>query len=348
VFVLSRITLGADVAITSIVLQLVQRAFPTAERYLVGPSGSGQLLTGLSGSRFVERSYEKGGLLRRLDAWHATSQLLQDMTAGLDDADWLVVDPDSRLTQLGLLPIATSTVPYLFFESRSYAIPGLETLGELTAHWLQRALLLDSEEGTRPRLELAMSEIERARQIVHAFRRAGAFVVAVNLGVGGNARKRIPGEFEVDLIRRLITDGSRVILDYGIGEEETRVTTIVAALRNEGRRVCELGATASDASSIPNDCDVVTYRGPVAPFAALIGASNLYVGYDSAFQHIAAAQGVAVIDIFVNSPNATFLRRWRPHSSAPVTVVETTAHADDVTLDQISDAHRRLRQAATL
>jgi ADP-heptose:LPS heptosyltransferase len=86
----------------------------------------------------------------------------------------------------------------------------------------------------------------------------------------------------------------------------------------------------------------------VAPFAALIGASDLYVGYDSAFQHVAAALGIPAIDVFVNPPNATFARRWRPHSSAPVSVIETTSTGDtDAILARIAVVHRRLRQAVT-
>src|SRR5258707_5726493 len=37
VFVLSRVTLGADVAVTSVVLDAAKRAFPHAESYFAGP-----------------------------------------------------------------------------------------------------------------------------------------------------------------------------------------------------------------------------------------------------------------------------------------------------------------------
>jgi ADP-heptose:LPS heptosyltransferase len=95
-------------------------------------------------------------------------------------------------------------------------------------------------------------------------------------------------------------------------------------------------------------CDVLAHHGPVGPFAALAGASDLYVGYDSGFQHIAAAQGVPVVDVFVNPPNALFPMRWRPHSTAPAIAVRI---ADDPAgyrtgLGNVLDACRRIRGAS--
>ena len=350
VFVLSRITLGADVAITSAVLQVIQRVFPNADRYLLGPPGIGQLLAGLSGARIIEQSYDTSGLLERLDSWHRVTQMLDRETTGLADFEWLVIDPDSRVTQLGMLPVARPTVPYLFFESRSYCVAGLETLGELATHWSRRALGWVDDEAVRPRVALSPIDVGHAKSIVHALKRGKApFVVAANLGVGGNPRKRVPGEFELNLIRELLREGSGVILDHGAGEDEARVRAIVEALQSEGRRVGEVAGSDFGATRLPTGCDVLAYRGHAGPFAALTGASDMYVGYDSAFQHIAAAQGIPVVDIFVNPPNVVFPRRWRPHSSAAVTVIETTS--DDTpnsSLTRIANAHRRFRQAAVV
>jgi ADP-heptose:LPS heptosyltransferase len=349
VFVLSRITLGADVAVTSLVLQGSRRAFPNADRYFVGPSGNGQLLTGLSGTRIIDHAYPREGLLERLNAWHHLTQTLARETRGLASLEWLVIDPDSRVTQLGVLPVTHRSVPYLFFESRSYSADGLETLGELTVHWLRRALGLAGAEDLRPRVAVSPVDFNHARSILDEFRQSSApFVVAVNLGVGGNQRKRIEGGFELNLVRGLLRDGSGVILDHGSGEDEWRVQAILAALREEGRRIGHVTGGDFGATVVPSGCKLVAYRGPVAPFAALIGASDLYVGYDSAFQHVAAALGIPAIDVFVNPPNATFARRWRPHSSAPVSVIETTSTGDtDAILARIAVVHRRLRQAAT-
>ncbi len=357
VFVLSRITLGADVAVTSILLQAAQRAFPSADRCLVGPASVGALIGGVGGARHIEQAYDRSGLLERLGAWHDLTDVLDREMGGLDDAECVVIDPDSRLTQLGLLPVVRSTVPHLFFESRAYRVVEpthdgrerpVETLGELTAHWASRALGCDDCATITPRIALSLTDARAAGALVAALRRgSGARVVAVNLGVGGNPRKRLGGSFELDLVRALLADRSAVLLDYGAGEDEARVRTIVDALKAEGRRVGTVGAEPVEASLIAG-CEVLAHHGLVGPFAALAGASDLYVGYDSGFQHIAAAQGVPVVDVFVDPPNALFPKRWRPHSIAPALAVQIADHAAGhrTGLSSVLDACRRIRGAS--
>jgi ADP-heptose:LPS heptosyltransferase len=152
---------------------------------------------------------------------------------------------------------------------------------------------------------------------VARLRAAGARrVVAVNLGVGDNPRKRIGGDFERELVRGLLAPGTALVLDRGIGEEQARVGAIVDALELAGRS------------------DVLVYEGPVAPLAALIRKSDLYVGYDSAFQHIAAALGVPVVDVFADVPSPVFADRWQPYSAASVRVVDLAAR----TMEPVSAA----------
>jgi ADP-heptose:LPS heptosyltransferase len=346
VFVLSRITLGADVAVTSIVIQAIARAFPSADRYLVGPPAVRQVLAGLAGIQLVEQTYDRRGLMERFGSWLEMTDAISRETAGLDDDEYVIIDPDSRLTQLGLLPVAGAAVPYLFFESRAYLAAGHQTLGALTAEWLGGVLSIEDAASLRPRVALPESDRLRAEAMVDALRRNRAFVVAMNLGVGGNVRKRIPGRFELDLVRALLSEGSAVVIDHGAGEDEARVRAIVDALRHDGRRVAHIHG-AEDPSGVLSACDVLAYSGEVGPFAALVGASDLYVGYDSAFQHIAAAQGIPVVDLFVDPPSPAFSARWRPHSAAAVMVIETSA--DDAghrsALARVLDAQRRARQA---
>src|SRR5262249_56341332 len=58
-------------------------------------------------------AYPRGGSLReRLDAWRALRQALSQPQS-------IVIDPDSRLTQLGLAPVCAEQ-DYYFFESRAH------------------------------------------------------------------------------------------------------------------------------------------------------------------------------------------------------------------------------------
>jgi ADP-heptose:LPS heptosyltransferase len=54
------------------------------------------------------------------------------------------------------------------------------------------------------------------------------------------------------------------------------------------------------------------WDGSFAGFAAIVAAARLYVGYDSAGQHVAAAAGVPLISIFAGFPAPRMFDRWRP------------------------------------
>jgi ADP-heptose:LPS heptosyltransferase len=63
------------------------------------------------------------------------------------------------------------------------------------------------------------------------------------------------------------------------------------------------------------------WNGRIGVLAALIAQSDLYVGYDSAGQHIAAALGVPCIDVFAGFSSSRMLERWRPFGKAETRVV---------------------------
>ena len=71
---------------------------------------------------------------------------------------------------------------------------------------------------------------------------------------------------------------------------------------------------------------VVAWRGSLAGFGALIGVSDLYIGYDSACQHVAAALGVKTIDIFAGFRSPRMVERWRPSGPAEVRMVVVDPH----------------------
>ena len=54
------------------------------------------------------------------------------------------------------------------------------------------------------------------------------------------------------------------------------------------------------------------WEGSFAGFAHVIAGSSLYVGYDSAGQHVAAACGVPLISIFAGFAAPRMFDRWRP------------------------------------
>jgi len=133
VFVLSRVTLGADVAVTSVFLDAALTKFPNADIYFVGPPRGWELFAAEPRIQSLAVPYKRSGTLaERLSIW-------PDLRAALDRPDSIILDPDSRLTQLGLLPLGREE-DYYFFESRSYGGEGLETLSWLARQWVMKTL----------------------------------------------------------------------------------------------------------------------------------------------------------------------------------------------------------------
>jgi len=266
VIVLSRVTLGADVAITSTVMAALLRRFPASTITFAGPRKCWELFASEPRIELLDVPYHRAASLsEKLDLALAISV----------GEDTIVVDPDSRITQLGLLPICPED-RYYFFDSRSDPRPG--SLSQLASVWSERTFGASG-----------------APWISTEGPSAGAADITVSLGVGGNEAKRIGGAFERELMERLAASGSPILVDKGAGGEEAeRVERAVAGLPN-----------------------VDTFQGDFAQFARSIAHSSLYVGYDSAGQHVAAAAGVPrSISIFAGYPNERFVERWAPATSS--------------------------------
>jgi ADP-heptose:LPS heptosyltransferase len=119
----------------------------------------------------------------------------------------------------------------------------------------------------------------------------------VSFGVGENPDKRIADPFEQELLRELPRP---ILIDKGAGGEE--------AHRVE-RAVSRAGG------------GIAMWEGSFAGFAAHIQRSKLYVGYDSAGGHVAAACGVPLISIFAGFASERMFQRWRPSGPAPIEVI---------------------------
>jgi ADP-heptose:LPS heptosyltransferase len=278
VLVLSRVTLGADVVVTSVVLDAMKRRFPHARLQLVGSRKAWELFAADARIGWVEAPYARGGgVEERLAASHA-------LTALLPQGNVLVVDPDSRLTQLGLVPVCAEE-QYRFFESRSYQAETNKTLGELARDWVKEVFGVDAAGYVAP---------EPAGE---------PGMVTVSLGVGDNLAKSAGREFERGLMDGLVARGLQVLVDYGAGDEEA----------HRVRRAIE---------GLP----VATWQGAFAPFAARIMQSSLYVGYDSAGQHVAAVSGVPLVTVFGGYATPRTFERWKPYGPGPKAVLQPSEH----------------------
>ncbi len=291
VFILSRVTLGADIAITSILLAAAMRRFPRAELYFAGSTKNYELFRAESRIRHLPVAYARDGALESRLA------VLPALKEAFSGPDAIVIDPDSRLTQLGLLPVCAEE-NYYFFESRAYGGYGSGTLSALTSDWARRTF-----------------GVEDAHPFLAPHADAGREDITVSLGVGENPAKRIAGSFERDLVSVLTSTGRGVLVDRGGSEEESgRVDAAVKGFAN-----------------------VRTFTGSFPAFAAAIANSSFYCGYDSAGQHAAAASGVRLATIFAGAPCSRFAGRWKAEGRAESIQIPADILSPDNILNRIRE-----------
>jgi ADP-heptose:LPS heptosyltransferase len=265
VIVLSRVTLGADVAVTSVLMDAAKRRFPKAQIVFAGPGKNFEMFAADPRLVHAPVEYQRGSLAERLRAWGD----LKTLAAGTET---VVIDADSRLTQLGLLPIGELS-RYHLFESRGYGGTSDRALPDLAAQWAEETFGIAG----------AKAYVAPVGKIVDLPRS----YIAISLGVGENAAKRIADPFEPNLLRYLATLGPLVIDKGAGGEEAARVERAASG-------------------------QATFWEGSFAGFAKIIAGAGLYVGYDSAGQHVAAACGIPLISIFAGFPAPRMFDRWRP------------------------------------
>ncbi len=272
-FVLSRVTLGADVAVTSVALAAAKERFPNAEICFVGPAKNAEMFAADPRIVPIAVAYGRSGLLReRLLA-------AAELQVAVDELSSVVIDPDSRLTQLGLIPICDDS-RYYFFESRAFGGETESSLPQLTAEWLNQVF-----------------DVDHLHAYVAPAPQQRIADVTVSWGVGDNDSKRIDDQFEEKVLSALLVQGRPVLLDCGAGSAEAaRANALVERL-------------ASPAN-------LHLHNGSYASFASHILQSKLYVGYDSAGQHVAAAGGVPLVSVFAGFPCERMFARWRPDTPA--------------------------------
>ncbi len=321
---LSRITIGADVAVTSVLIAHLKQRFPEAELVLIGSQKLLQLYGGDPQIRVSQIDYGRSGtLLSRLETWLRVLDVIEVELAGLNPEQYLVIDPDSRLTQLGLLPLLqkqSDDQSYLFFESRRFNHAEDHKLGQLASHWIGNHC--DGTGSSLPFVTLLPGDSAFGQQVFSYLQNTEHRpVICLSLGVGGNATKRVSDQFEKDLVLAL-SNRAKLIIDCGVTQEEhEQVNKLLSTLEANGKTSISINNLQALNQMANYEPDVLTWHGGVGIFAALITGSNLYIGYDSAGQHIAAALKVPTLTIFVNSGSNIFPLRWHPHGSGRIKTI---------------------------
>jgi ADP-heptose:LPS heptosyltransferase len=292
VYVLSRVTLGADIKITSAILDAMKKRFHEARIVLVSNRKSAELFAADARIEHLEAAYPRSGPVS------ARLEFAQRLRGKLQTPNRIVIDPDSRITQLGLVPVCE---PEFAFHFPSRAGGGNSNLTEMTAGWLEENFGSAGEPYVAPEAVTAGGSEPRA---------------AVSFGVGENASKRFEGDFEIEVIRALGERFRTLWIDRGVGGEEAERVTKAAASSGLGERIR-------------------FWEGSFAGFASILSQCELYVGYDSAGQHAAAAAGVPLITFFRGAISQRFRRRWSPAGRGQIDVIDADSMGAEACLEQL-------------
>jgi ADP-heptose:LPS heptosyltransferase len=346
VIILSRVTIGADVAITSVISQRVAEKFPAASISIMGNPKLEQVFSEKSGVAIHNIAYaRRGTLLQRFLAWLDLIREINLELEGLEPAQYLVLDPDSRLTQLGVLPVVLDA-SYRFFNSRGRDdYPSDGSMSHLTNIWLDR--LFGKTEFTYPTIWpldswFTTAAILRSRIISPTSPK----LISINFGVGGNDSKRVPGDFETELILALLLDPEiSIVLDLGFGDEENlRTRDILRAVADQGYLTQSI--QFDEAEKVANKCRVIGIESSISQVAAIIANCDEFIGYDSACQHIAAASGIRTFTVFAGSNNKKFIQRWRAcgKNISETVIVDTSEASREIDSTEVIENLMTLRQ----
>ncbi len=310
IILLSRVTVGADVAILSVMIQRLVKMFPHIEIVIIGSSKLSGIFAGNTQIRIRPLAYvRRGGLFERFSSWFGALDILaEEMPPGSENYT-LLIDPDSRISQLGVLPL-TNGDNYLLFNSRS-CVSSLQnkSMAELTNQWMDKVFGI--QDFCYPKVWLPSPTRCRAEEIANGLRAAGCKkLIAVNFGVGENPRKRLDIDFERKLLQEILNCPQTVVLlDKGFGEEEfSRSTSVILGLQNLGFKTASFCFSDSKYPKFAHG--IINIQCDIGEIAALIARCDEFIGYDSACQHIAAAAETPTLTVFAGINNMNFITRW--------------------------------------
>jgi len=333
ILILSRVTIGADVAVTSIIIQRLAELYPKAEMVLIGGRKLDEIYGGNPRIRLQRAEYERnGGLLERLSNWQLVLNIIQQELASCPLDHTILVDPDSRLSQLGVLPVIPPD-HYYFFDSRSdVSFAGNMSMAQLTNAWLDKATGV--EDFRYPAVWLLPGPMQKAAGLYHRLKDNGTHrVITINFGVGGNPRKKVGRFLEQELLLSLLQEPNTVIvLDKGLGEKELQYSnSLLDAVKQKGYPIEDAVFDTEFDSHISSG--VIGLQTRIGEIAAIIAKCDEYIGYDSACQHIAAALQTPCLTIFAGSNNMRFIRRWSAFGANSCQIVHVDTLSDPTAVD---------------
>ncbi len=350
VIILSRVTVGAEVAVTGVIISKIRSLAPNAEIILCCAPFMGALFAGLENFSVLPVNYQRSGnLTERLNAWINLEEIISSSISELTPQQYLIIDPDSRYTQLGLLPLCPDDNRYYFFDSRSYGNKGNKCITEYTIQWLGE--LFGKGDKPKPFIALDDANLELGRRVRDLLigKSRPAKLVSLSLGVGGNDKKKMPRAFEQRLLERLIEEqGIVAMLNRGANHDEHQQTdSLISHLQANGVKTAIIDHKHHVMNSALQGARVIVWDRQLEGLCTMISISDLFIGYDSAGSHIAAAMGVPIVEVFAQNEHPLFNLRWKPYTDNYLDIIPISHRHAEEKLDEIETVLERIGQSIT-
>lgn len=332
---ITRADLKGDIAVTSPILSCAMRAFEDADIEIVGPR-TNCLLIGPSYrlERSVVSFSHNGTLGNQLRAWTRLRAKVASAIQGYDSGRWLVVDPDSWMTQFGLLPVADDRY-CRYFDSRSYGEQSTATMSVLASEWGNQWFFWGGVDAL-PFIVLGYGPENGSRCLARESR--GKFA-GVSFSVDGRQQFRLGADFEDRLLKLLRRRGYQTVFDSG--REAVDRTNALERIRAFGGSKSHLNV-ASDASN--NRAQLLTCGKTIPNFSGWAKSASVYIGYDSGISHAVGSVGVPSLHLSVGAPNSTYRVRWTPTSFSEVVTIPADDSSDGpAVLDRIETELNRIQ-----
>lgn len=330
VFFPSRVTLGADVAITSVLIQKAIRRFPRARMCILGSRKLHDIFGGNKRIEILPVDYpRRGNLKERLYSAIFAAKAIEERAT---PNKFILIDPSSRISQLGMLPLVSDDNRYFLFEGVAESKSDRRSLSAHASDWANEVFCSETEsQANSPKTLPAVFPQKEDCKKVENFLKANSLLnsrtIALSFGTGGNPAKRIGGDFEKKMVYSLLQKGFDLILDSGGDpEERERIEGMIADAGEMAKGgVYWLDERLISAAMIiakTNQPKLLIFSGRIGIFQAIIKNSCLYLGYDSLFQHIAAALGVPLVSIFCGYKTKLFPFRWHPSGKGLIRILK--------------------------
>lgn len=363
VFILSRATIGADALITGIILSKIKKEMPFTNITFIDSLGIGGALFNIPKIKNITEfkneqdelislkwNRNEFSLLERLNYSADLWTFLKSKTKKLNKTEYLIIDPSTRLSQTGLMPVSPLFSYFLmpFHMLKENPITNedckeIYSLGDLTNIYLDK--IFGKSEKIYPCLYLNTNEENKIKSLWQKLSLNKDFVTIVHLG-GEPESKWLSEEFEINLLRNLIEKKLKPILIRTPNrKEEEKNKCLIEMLEKGNKKIVQIEEGENIENEDTSKADIYTFKGSISSFAPLIKNAQLYIGYDSLGQHLAAALEIPLITIFAGHINKVFLRRWTPFSKKINSIIEVNKQG---TIYQELEVYRKKCDSITL